>query len=113
MSKEESTSKYNICFTDQATGMKIKLIHNLLKGNICLANDKMQANSDIQDYVVLMDESNLEKQMSTLIIDFEKLNLNKNKIKKLYNPIHNSNVFLDGMGYNNSSKLDEKYLIKF
>lgn len=81
-------SKFNICYTDQATGMKIKILHNILKGNICLANDKMIENSDVKDFVELFDSNSLQtvlkKDYST-----QKINAIKHAVQALYLPSNN------------------------
>lgn len=79
-------AKFNLSYTHQQTGMKIKLIHNLLHGNICLANDKMVGDTDVEEFVTLFDDSNLKELLQRLELDFHAIQTRKKEIAKIYHP---------------------------
>jgi len=82
-------SKFNICYTDQVTGMKIKLIHNLLKGNVCLANDKMVQQTDVKEFVMVFNSSTIKELLENMAYSPSKINEIKRSIQALYQASNN------------------------
>ena len=83
-------SKFNICYTGQSTGMKIKLLHNILKGNSCLANEKMLDNSDVKEFVTLFDSNSITVILNNTLYSHQKLNETKQVVQALYLPANNT-----------------------
>jgi hypothetical protein len=77
-------SKFNIALSFQETGMKIKIIHNLLKGNICLANEMMVKNLDIKNYVTLFTFENLKEILENAILNSDEIKNRKRVVQKMY-----------------------------
>jgi hypothetical protein len=82
-------SKFNICYTDQATGMKIKILHNILKGNLCLANEKMLENSDVSEFALQFESSTIHRLLKDTSYSCSKMNETKSSIQALYLPSNN------------------------
>lgn len=82
-------SKFNICYTNQATGMKIKLLHNLLKGNICLANDKMVQETDVKEFVVIFNSGTINDLLENTTYSPNKINEIKHSVQALYQANNN------------------------
>jgi hypothetical protein len=57
-----SDAHINILFTNQATGIKLKLLNALFMGRHCIANEKMIANTGLQDMCVQADSPKAFKE---------------------------------------------------
>ncbi len=53
-----SDAHINILHTNQATGIKLKLINSLFMGRHCLANDKMIKNTDLEELCIRANNTN-------------------------------------------------------
>lgn len=51
-------AQFNLSISESATGTKIKLLHNLLHGNRCVANEKMVSGSGLESELELFNTDN-------------------------------------------------------
>ncbi len=69
----------NILYTDQATGLKLKLLNVLYEGRFCICNDKMLAGTSIDELCVISNNSN---ESINHINELMKLEFTSNEIER-------------------------------
>ncbi len=82
-----------ILFTNQATGIKLKLIESLYKGRFCLCNDKMIHGTGITDKSVTICNKTDYSSMSKVINELNAIEFTKEDIEKRSEEI--GNIFND------------------
>lgn len=79
----------NILVTEQATGLKLKLLNTLFNGRFCLVNDKMVEGLDVNGLCYIVNDSNaIRFAVSELMprpFDKHQIERRKNNMKNFYN----------------------------
>lgn len=83
------TAKVNCFFTQQSTGIKLKLIHALIEGNEVLVNSKMVEGTDLAQYCNVIKEGedwgSRLSQMFSVALDDSKIVERQNSVAQLFN----------------------------
>ncbi|TNE54051.1 MAG: hypothetical protein EP338_09175 [Bacteroidetes bacterium] len=89
-----ASSLWNIALTDQATGMKIKLLHILLLSGRCLANDKMISGTDLEVMTTRIDGV---KSITNSLIKTNKIvnSLHRQELLRRFDPQLGAQYFLE------------------
>ncbi|MBR4156264.1 MAG: glycosyltransferase family 1 protein [Bacteroidales bacterium] len=79
----------NILVTEQATGLKLKLLNTLFNGRFCLVNDKMVEGLDVNGLCYIVNDSNaIRFAVSELMprsFDKHQIERRRNNMKNFYN----------------------------
>lgn len=79
-------AQINFLYTEQATGLKLKLLNVLFKGRFCIANTQMLAGTSLHDACIIKDNANdfkttiqtvFNQEMDESIIEYRKEMLKK------------------------------------
>lgn len=100
MSRLIREAHINLLFTNQVSGVKLKLVHALNEGNFCMANHLMINGSGLDDLCIILPES--PEKTSGLICDYlsknitvEELQKRKTRFETLYNNSNNAKTILN------------------
>lgn len=88
----------NLLYTNQVSGVKLKLLNALRLGQHCLATKEMVEGSGLEDLCILLPNQtgeaiSLIKQCFKLKMSEEALSIRKNRINSLYNNAENAKKF--------------------
>jgi hypothetical protein len=77
-----ANAQINLLFTQQATGIKLKLLHSLFAGRHCLVNPEMVEGSGLEKLcIIATSDRELELQLHGLMVQtFDELQIRKRKM---------------------------------
>ena len=80
-----ANAQINLLYTDQATGLKLKLLNVLYNGRHCIVNSKMVTGTSLTDVCLIEDNSDRLKELvkTTFSIEMSKQEIEKRKTKLL------------------------------
>ncbi len=79
MSELMANAQINLLYTEQATGLKLKLLNSLFNGRHCIVNSKMVKGTSLANTCLVEDDTNKLKE---LILNTFSIEISENEIEK-------------------------------